>query len=261
VVIGSAARTILVGLVLVGCGSGDRASLSGHYPEACSTLSFSDVQCDAIVARAMKDAHVVADDISAVRFVRFDDDQHETLGGVQIARVELVLADGRRVTEDIWCIGVGSDSDRVCRTDAHVVLHAGLDRDVPCAGEPPAGCATVPPSPAPASVAAASPLVVASLLVPLDHVGRYEIDVGSATLPDGALSERSATLVEPQPATYWIDRGVRLEVRPDLPGRPPIGSIYRDRFDGPEPVHAYLVFEVVEVRPGAVLKVADIVVR
>jgi hypothetical protein len=54
---------------------------------------------------------------------------------------------------------------------------------------------------------------------------------------------------------------VRLEVRPEDPARPPIYSRYREPFDGVEPVRVFLVFEVTELTPGAVLRVRDIVVE
>ncbi len=52
-----------------------------------------------------------------------------------------------------------------------------------------------------------------------------------------------------------------LQVRSD-PGGPPIDSYDGRRVPGPMPVHAYLVFDVVELdQGGAVLEVRDFVVR
>jgi hypothetical protein len=102
---------------------------------------------------------------------------------------------------------------------------------------------------------------VGSLDIPLDRLGHYEIQVGTASLPDGYLSERSFRLDNHAAETFWIDAGVRLDVRPDMPGRPMIGSRYRDPFDGPEPVTAFLVFEVTDLDAPSILRVRDIVVR
>jgi hypothetical protein len=101
----------------------------------------------------------------------------------------------------------------VCNEDVEIPISTGVDRDIPCAGEPPAGCATVPPSPDAAAVAAAEPFTLSSLDVPLDHLGPYEVHLGPATLPNGYLSEVSFTLAESRPDLFWIDDGVRLEIR------------------------------------------------
>jgi len=43
---------------------------------------------------------------------------------------------------------------------------------------------------------------------------------------------------------------------------PAIESIYRDPYDGPQPVNVYLVFDVVELdSPGAILEIRDLIVR
>ncbi len=75
------------------------------------------------------------------------------------------------------------------------------------------------------------------------------------------MAERSARLADTRPTAFWIDDGVAIDVRSDIGGRPPIGSVYRDPYDGPEPVKVYLIFDVVELKPGAVLQVRDLVVR
>ena len=110
-------------------------------------------------------------------------------------------------------------------------------------------------------MAAATPLRVASLRVAIDRLGDYEVEVGSATLPDGYLSERSAALVDAQPDGFWIEGGIRIDVRSDVSGRPPIGSLYRDAFDGSEPVTVFLVFTVTELDRAGTLEIRDLLVR
>jgi hypothetical protein len=88
----------------------------------------------------------------------------------------------------------------------------------------------------------------------------------SASLPDGLLSERTGELADPRPDSWWIDSGVRIVVRPGKPctgeSCPQIDSIYHEAFHGPQPVHVYLVFDVVELEtPGVVLEVRNLVVR
>jgi hypothetical protein len=92
-------------------------------------------------------------------------------------------------------------------------------------------------------------------------VGRDEVPVGEGGLPDGYLSERRGARLNDQPTTFSIDNGIAVDVRPTERGRPPVGSLYRDPYDGVEPVEVFLVFDVVETSPGAVIEVRHIVVR
>ena len=82
---------------------------------------------------------------------------------------------------------------------------------------------------------------------PARPLGPYEVEVGEAGLPDGALSTRSATVAD-EAGEFWIADGIEIEVRPVDPARPAIGSIYRDPFDGVEPVKVFLVFDVTELK-------------
>jgi hypothetical protein len=251
---------VTAGCQLLGVPGGGPAS-GGAYPDSCVDLGFSAVRCRAIVSRAANQAGIEPAQVASARFLVPEPEPGVMLGGGRVATVALTLADGTERVEHIFCTGISGDSNRVCRDDARIWIGGGVDRDVPCAGEAPAGCATPPPTPRPASVQAATALDVAALDVPLDHVGSYEILVGEASLPDGALSERRASLANTRPTTFWIDDGIRIEVRPNESGRPPIGSLYRDPYDGVEPVRVFLVFDVVETSPGAVLEVRDILVR
>jgi hypothetical protein len=234
---------------------------SGQFPEDCARLGFSEVKCRLIVSRAATQAGIEPLEVSSARFVSRVPEPGVQLGGTRIAVVALTLAGGEERVEEVWCTGISNDGDRICHHDPHIRMSQGIDTDVPCPGEPPDGCATPPPTPRPASVKAAVSLDLPSLDISLDRVGSYEIEVGEAGLPDGTLSERRATLRDARPTTFWIDDGIRLEVRPTEAGRPPIGSMYRDPYDGVEPVRVFLVFDVVETSPGAVLQVRDILVR
>lgn len=228
----------------------------------CEDLEFSAVRCAAVVARAREQAipPLRAEDITAATVARPEVD-HTSLGSSPIAAVQFALVGGRSADVEVRC-GIPANSDRACNPDAAILVRGGIDHDVPCAGEAPEHpCATLPPSPRPASIKAAESLNVATLDLPLDHLGRYEILVGIARLPDGVMAERSARLADTRPTTFWIDDGVAIDVRSDISGRPPIGSVYRDPYDGPEPVKVYLIFDVVELKPGAVLQVRDLVVR
>ena len=252
------AVTVLAAVV-AGCSflGGIGRPAGGAYPEACREFDLSARRCEAIVDKAIRDAGIDPEAIVGITLLPFE--RQRTLGGGQVALVGLALRDGTEVTREVTCIGVSMRL--ACAEVLDIPTSVGVDQDVPCEGEPPEGCATLPPSPAPDAVEAATPLRIGALDIPLDRLGQYEVEVGTASLPDGYLSERSFRLDNRAAETFWIDAGVRLDVRPDVPGRPMIGSRYRDRFEGPEPVTVFLVFEVTDLDAPSVLRVRDIVVR
>jgi hypothetical protein len=250
--------TALAGLVL-GCSLGGGARrISGAYPGVCADLQYSARHCLAVVTRAIEEAGIDRSTVGEIDITWFDDGAAR-LGGNGRTTVELHTSGGI-VEHEIFCGGISGAFDPSCGDDAKITLRAGIDSDVACSGEAPAGCQTMPPTPPPKDVAAAHELRVASLDVPIDHEGHYEINVGKATLADGYLQELGMQFADMQPQTYWIDRG-SLEVRSDIPGRPPIGSRYRDPYAGLEPVTVYLVFDVTLFTGLGVLQVRDIVVR
>lgn len=255
----SSATATATGLDALGPSASRSMPISG-----CEAMGFSPSRCTAIVARARASAQppfpaneVIAATVGPPPAPEF------SLGSFPLAEVRLALVGGGTAQVVVRC-GIPGPSDRACNPDARIYISGGVDHDVPCGAEeggPDNPCATLPPTARPGSVAAAQPLRVAVFDIPLGRTGQYEVLVGEAGLPDGVLNERSARLVDDTPTTFWIDDGVRIDVRPDDPSRPSIGSIYRDPFDGVEPVHVWLVLDVVEVAPGAVLQVRDLVIR
>lgn len=234
----------------------------GVYPDSCESLGFEARQCAAIVARAEADAGIEPAGVTSIDILAPATDRSVRLGGQMIARVRFHgLAIEPDLVQEVWCVGIIGGGDRACNKDANIGIAGGVDHDVPCTGEAPGGCATLPPTPRPASIAKAASLRLPTLDIPIAHMGRYEIAVGTAGLPDGVLTERSARLADPSPDSFWIADGIIIEVRPVDPTRPPVGSIYRNPFDGVEPVRVFLKFDVTETTPGAVLQVRDIVVR
>jgi hypothetical protein len=253
----------VVGLLLVlvaVCGCDAFMSLGrpgeGPYPEACAPWGFPDRQCRSIVFQAQERAHVDPARVTRTRLLPFE--PKRSLGGGQLALVAFDLDDGTVVEQEVTCVGVSSGPP--CNMAASVEVFTGLDHDVPCTGEPPDGCATLRPSPAPAAMKLGVPLEVAALDVPIDHVGEYRIEIGKAVLPDGYLSDRSANLVDTAPEDYWL-RYVAILVESDVPGREPAGNVYREPFDGPEPMTVFVVFEVTELFEPSVVQLRNIVVR
>jgi hypothetical protein len=238
----------------------------GPYPDACADLGFGARRCAAIVDRAMDDAGIDKASVAAIEMLAPTPpplpDGVVRLGGPMVALIRFSFADSPSVTQQVWCkTGIGDDL--ACNDDPQIQLWDGIDHDVTCPGEAPdpASCGTLPPTPPQAAIAAAHPLHVVALDVPLDHTGKYAVKVGRATLPNGYLSRREFKLSDTRPTSFWITGGIRLDVRPTLAGRPRVGNIHRDGFDGPEPVDVFLVFEVTETSPGAILQVRDLTVQ
>jgi len=225
----------------------------------CRTRGYAMARCEAIVENALANAGV---DRGAVTRVELDrpEPQGMNLGGSLAAVVRLHVADGRTVDHEVWCVGVGTQYLAWCVDDPELELWFGGYHDVPCAGEPPAGCAT-PIVLDPAAVAAARPLRIAAIDVPAT-VGRHEITLGTVTLANGYLEQSSFTLADPAPDGASIPDGIRLEVRPTDPTRPPFGNVYdRGIVPGVEEAEVLLVFDVAAAPDGAVLQVRDVEVR
>ncbi|MBA2718643.1 MAG: hypothetical protein H0U52_05255 [Chloroflexi bacterium] len=232
----------------------------------CASISASERRCRAILGWALLQSGG-ADAVASVSVHPPPTRPPGVLGGIGPSVVVVVTAiDGTETTLGFLCLTFDGalPSDLKCSEDAQIPVVTALDHDVPCGAQPGGAthpCATLPPKPRAQSVADSDPLRVASLDVPLDHLGHYEVFLGDASLPDGVLTERSARLVDPSPETFWIEGGVSILLRPTTPGRPPILSVYRDPFDGPEPVKVYLVFDLSVLDRAAVLQIRDIVVR
>jgi hypothetical protein len=233
----------------------------GRYPDACESLDFPARQCEAIVAVAEANASIAPETITSIDILPPSSQAVRTVGGHAIAAVRFHRSGQADLTEEVRCVGVARINAIACDPNARIGISGGVDHDVPCTGEPPGGCATLPPSPRPAILAMARPLRVASLDIPLDHLGPYNVEIGEAGLPDGVLTTRSATLAEPDPETFWIAEGVGIDIRPVDRTRPPVGSVYRESFDGVEPVKVFLVFDVSELKSPSVLQVRDLVVE
>lgn len=251
--------TVLVSLIGACNNLGVASPTGGPYPDACESLDFPARQCDAIVAVAEANASIAPETITSIDIL-----PPPPRGGVwdhgMIARVRFHHSALPDQTVEVWCTGLTSEIAHACFRDAQISIYGHIDHDTPC-GVDGKSCATLPPSPRRAIQAMARPLRVAGVDVPLDHLGGYDVEVGEAGLPDGALSTLSGALAETDPETFWIAENVEIQVRPVDPARPEIRSVYRDPFDGVEPVKVFLVFDVTELKSPSVLQVRDLVVE
>lgn len=184
-------------------------------------------------------------------------------GGATPIRVEVTLTNGSTL-ETAMCSGIPSGP--ACTNDPHIATR-GVDpgsgyRDVPCPGDP-STCPTPLPSLDAKAVAAAKPIAIERLDVPIDHVGAYEVDIGEGSLPNGILSRASFALGDDWPEGVTItDASIWLEVRSLEPDGKPFQNYYEHGWQaGTERIRAVLVFRVTRFDPGAVLQVRDILVR
>lgn len=243
------------------------------YPDGCAAFELSARRCDFIVDRLGEELGV---DRSTVKEIRLLGDPGCTaepaVDGTQvlcmstmafIVRVRFVRDDGRVFETSQYC-GVGGEHDLACAEVPTVRLAAPTLSgygDIPCAGEPPDGCASPVPTIDPATLEDAKPLEIASLDVPLDHVGHYDLPLGSAVLPNGILTDGSFALADDAQTGFLLTDGVVTLVVAGPDGKP-IWNVYEQGWrPGTETVDAHLVFDVESYQPGAVLRVRDVAVR
>jgi hypothetical protein len=232
---------------------------------------YSDARCELMAVTAAIDLRIDREDIVSIAIVpepkQFDAEGHEILqvrsGGPPID-VRVTLPDGSTQDVSMGCVGVAMQP--VCHDDpalrADDVIGSGY-HDVPCAGEPPAGCATPVPTPRRAAIAAAVPLRVGRLDIPIDRTGDYRVKLGEARLPNGWLTEASFAFVDdwPDGVTILSGRaGIELESL-ESAGKPFVNVYEHGWREGTERVAAFVVFHVDAFEPGAVLSIKDVVVE
>ncbi|HET7029027.1 MAG TPA: hypothetical protein VFI34_00830 [Candidatus Limnocylindrales bacterium] len=264
--------TILaVALVAIGCGmipglGGGSGAAATARP--CAAVYSAD-RCGAILSSAAEQLGIRDDDVTAVEIAPDPtprpDGMLETRGGSRGFGV-LVHA-GSTVREIQICYGLPSgpacsDLPDVGGWTLGSAIGNGYD-DIPCPGEPPAGCPSPVPSPEPVALAAAEALRIDDRVIPVPASGPYQIELGEANLPNGVLTEARARLVDPTPDHVRLSSaGIHLEIRSLVPGRPPFMNRYEHGWwPGIEPVEVILVFEARHVDPGATIEIRDVLVR
>ncbi|MEO5964308.1 MAG: hypothetical protein ABIR11_02490 [Candidatus Limnocylindrales bacterium] len=239
------------------------------YPAGCGEFDLSDRRCRAIVESLAGQLDV---DLPMVREIRLLGDPGCGQGPNVlctrttsfIVRVRFVRDDGTAAEGSQFC-GVGGQYSILCTETPEVRISAPTLNgytDIPCAGEAPDGCASPVPTIDPAVAPDASPLRIATLDIPLDHVGHYEIPVGMAVLPNGVLTEGSFGLANPHQDGFILLSEGAMSLVVAGPDGQPIWNVYEQGWrEGTETVDVTLVFDVESTEPGRVLQVRDVVVR
>ena len=226
---------------------------------------YSAERCDAMLTVAAEqlgiaDAEVTALEIAPDPTPR-SDGILEVRGG---ARGIVVLVHvGNRVREVPMCMGLPSGP--ACGATPILAIGTPIGagyEDVPCAGEPPDGCATPVPSREPSAAEAARPLRIDHRVIAIAGVGPHEVSLGTATIPNGVLTVAQAELVDPWPDGVRLSsQGIRLEVRSLVAGRPAFNNIHEHGWwPGTEAVEVFLVFEVRRVQQGATIEIQGVLV-
>jgi hypothetical protein len=111
-------------------------------------------------------------------------------------------------------------------------------------------------------MAAAVPLLVRRLEIPIDAPGAKRIHLGEVAVANGIIQEATFDIEGAWPPGLVLRGGaVRLDLVP-VGGGEPIWNIYEHGWvEGTEPIDVFLVFDVGLVRPGAQLVVLDLRVR
>jgi hypothetical protein len=238
---------------------------SAPYPAGCAQYELSDGRCERIVAWAGTQLGL---DPAGARTIELlgdpgcgedpPDGQLLCARSTQfIVRIRFLMADGRSVEESLFC-GVGGRFSSLCSEQPELLLLSPTRSGY---FDTPEGASPVPTA-APDALADARPLEVPAKDIPIDHVGSFEVRIGEALLPNGLLTEATFEVQDTQPDDFQVADGVHLEVEPRNPDGPPLLNVYEAGWrEGTRPVEAFIRFEVVEFRPGAVLALRNIVIR
>jgi len=262
---------VLTVIVVAGCGLIPAGQLpTGERPPAAAVAQpcgavYPAERCQAMLTAAAESLRLADDDVTSIEIAPDPtpraDGILEVRGG---ARGIVVLAHvGAAVSEVPMCMGIPSGPPCMDKPAWEIGSSIGGGyEDVPCAGEPPDGCATPVPSRAPDAIAAARPLRIQHLVIAVASVGRKEVRLGTATLPNGVLTVAEGQLVDPWPDGVRLSsEGIHLEIRSLVAGRPGFWNIHdHGWYPGTEAVDVFLVFEARRVDPGATIEIRDVVV-
>jgi hypothetical protein len=215
-------------------------------------------QCDALVSLVAEELDVPDEVILALEIV-----PEPTVGPDGILQIRsgggftVRIRTARGVEDRFVCPGVSGAFVPACMDDPRLAIGSPME----AYHDHPEG-ATPLPRLEPEALAAAETLRIAARSIPIARTGVHEVVLGTATLPNGYLTAAEAALADPWPAGVRLTSdGIRLEVRPTDPARPPLWNQYvHGWWPGLETIEAVLVFDVRRFEPGATLEVRDVVV-
>jgi hypothetical protein len=239
------------------------------YPEGCVVYGLSERRCAFIVDEARLQLPPGSGDVEKVELLGDPDcpENTSTCYVVRtmafVVRIRLTTAGGVENDYPIFC-GVGGQYSYACTETPEIgVPSLGNSGywDTPCSGEAPVGCASPLPSIDPGAAADAVSLEIGALDIPIDHAGDFKIPLGTTTIPNGQLSEASLRIAGTS-GWFLVEGGLRLNVTSLDPSRPPFDNAHAHGwYPGVEEVSVALEFTILQADAGAVLSIADVVVR
>jgi hypothetical protein len=283
---------LALGIVVAGCQllsgvvPGVDPNMPHPFPDGCAAFDLSPRRCTLIVDELARQGGISVSDATSIDLLG-DPGCLDNNGVFRpcvrttsfVVRVRFHLAGGETREVSQFCT-VGGQYSILCTETPEIELilpdQYGY-HDVPCNGEPvrtaspaeqaanqtiPPTCPTPFPSPDPATASAEQPLLVPTLDIPIDRVGKYEIVLGKGALANGILDVTTMKAADPRPSNFFLRGGVWLELTSLKPGGLPFDNYFlHGRVDGTEPFSAQLKFEVMAFDPGAVLQIRDVVIR
>ena len=279
-ILGACAAAVAIAGLLAGCivetNAPRRVQVVRPYPDGCADFEFKPARCDAIVAIArnrlgLDDPAAKVELLSEGPLVCPTD---ELTGQTVLCKrsghigviVRITPPDAPSQTTEFYC-GVGSIYSVGCTDTPTVLLRTPIEgyQDIACSEDASGqrSCATPLPAIEASAIAAARPLRLAGLDIPIDRLGPYEVNVGTAGIPNGILSSAAFHLADPFPTDVLIDEeGIAMAIRPADPSHRPFDNYYQHGwYPGVEDAEVFLVFDVVRHDAGAVLPVRDLIVR
>jgi hypothetical protein len=230
-----------------------------HPLQGSCGSKFSADRCQAMALHAAIELGVAFDGIEAIDVV--PDPSPPAMDRAHRVFLSITLADGSQHDVVISCPGVAGAYDPPCMSDP--ALPIGFPRGSEGGG----GYTDIPenatPFPAldPAAVAAARPLEIATLTIPITERGPRTVVLGKALLANGYLAQGSFAMADPWPSNVLFASGPRMEVRPAAGGGP-LWNLYEHGWhEGVEEVEATITFDAAWFEPGAELSLVDVVVR
>lgn len=205
------------------------------------------------------------DDVAAVAIVPDPPPEGTTLGGAWPIRVRISLRDGS--THDAKMCG-GVSSAAACTDDSHLEVRSAIGggyKDIPCGVDPDdtSACATPLPTFDPAAIAAAEPITLDQVSIPIERLGDQEVVVGDGTLANGIWTAGAFRFADTWPADVALrDAHVVLVLHSlERDGKPFDNYYVHGWRAGVERVRAVLRFDVLWFKPGATLEIHDFNVR
>ncbi len=248
------------------------AGVALPYPAGCATFGFSDRRCAFIVAWAK--AQLAGGSRKVMRVELMGDPDcvepangncNTSIGSVFVVRVRFTTNQAAMIDKSVRCM-LGGEYSLLCTNTPTIgvpnLANSGY-WDTPCnPGPAPAGCATPMPTIDPDAAAAAVPLSITALDVPIDHVGDYRIELGTATIPNGQLTQASIQAVSTEGWVLVAGRGLRITLNSMDPSRPAFESAYAHGwYPGVEQVIVALEFSILQFDPGSIISLGQITVR